>query len=84
MLHALVSYCGVWMIGVRFCNASFTEQLPAWLRSSVTNYANFGLAMRDMAAFFKNAEKSVTVHVILTFISPGCSTDRQPDKNTAY
>jgi len=33
--------------------------LPAWLRSSVTNYTNFGLALREMAAFFKNAEKSV-------------------------
>ena len=50
----------VWIIVIRFCNSSFTAQLPAWLRSSVTNYANFGLAMRDMAAFFKNAEKSVT------------------------
>jgi len=75
-----VLYCDVWIIGIRFCNSSFTEQLPAWLRSSVTNYANFGLAMRDMAAFFKNAEKSVTVHLILIFISPGCGTDRQTDK----
>ena len=53
---------------VRFCNASFTAQLPAWLRSSVNNYSNFGLAMRDMAAFFRNAEKSVTATQYNTFI----------------
>ena len=60
MLNGLFLYSVVLNIVVRFCNAGFTEQLPAWLRSSVTNYSNFGLAMRDMAAFFKNAEKMVT------------------------
>ena len=61
---------------VRFCNSSYTEQLPAWLRSSVTNYSNFGLAMRDMAAFFRNAEKSVN-YVGKFYSSVRSSVDKQ-------
>jgi hypothetical protein len=48
------------IVNVRFCGAGYQSELPVWLRSSVKNYASFGLALKEMAGFFRTAEKMVS------------------------
>ena len=43
----------------RFKNADVQAQLPKWLRPYIRRYDNFGNMVRDVAQFFRVAQKMV-------------------------
>lgn len=52
----------------RFAGESAIRQLPVWVRPQVKKYDVFGRALRDMIVFFKTAEQTVSIFLILLTI----------------
>ena len=42
----------------RFSSSNVTSQLPSWVRPYATNHANFGLGLKSLVGFFKEAKTS--------------------------
>ncbi|GFS01414.1 regulator of telomere elongation helicase 1-like [Elysia marginata] len=51
-------YGAIILCDTRFSSAESKKSLPLWVRDQSKVYANFGLAVRDVIKFFKEAEKN--------------------------
>ncbi|ELT95437.1 hypothetical protein CAPTEDRAFT_179377 [Capitella teleta] len=49
----------------RFADQRAINQLPSWVRPKCQRYSQFGMAVRDMIAFFKEAERMVIFPVLI-------------------
>ena len=47
---------------LRFGSPDSCAQLPVWVRPHVKHFPQFGAALKGMMAFFKNAEKTVSIY----------------------
>ncbi|XP_058535233.1 regulator of telomere elongation helicase 1 isoform X2 [Ochotona princeps] len=56
-------YGAVFLCDHRFAHADARAQLPSWVRPSVKVYDNFGHVVRDIAQFFRVAQRTMLVPV---------------------
>uniref|UniRef100_A0AAY4ES96 Regulator of telomere elongation helicase 1 n=1 Tax=Denticeps clupeoides TaxID=299321 RepID=A0AAY4ES96_9TELE len=55
-------YGAIFLCDHRFKSSDARAQLPAWVKPYVRTYDSFGNVVRDVAQFFRVAQKLVTVH----------------------
>ncbi|XP_055964110.1 regulator of telomere elongation helicase 1 [Sorex fumeus] len=63
-------YGAVFLCDHRFAHPDARAQLPSWVRPHVRVYTNFGHVVRDVAQFFRVAQKTMPVPVPRT-VTPG-------------